>query len=45
MRRFIYHTTRIIEVIADTEDDANKAVEAELHDGETIICSTEEPEE
>ena len=37
MKIFTYHTQRTIEVCADTEQEADQLVQAELHDDETIL--------
>jgi hypothetical protein len=46
MKIFNFHTTRIIEIVAETEEEANYLVQAHLHtsDDETIISCEEQPE-
>lgn len=41
-REFTYHTERTITVVADTEEEAAKKVEAELNDDEIILSVEEE---
>jgi hypothetical protein len=38
MAIYLYRTERSIEIVADSEEEADKLVQAELHRGEVILC-------
>lgn len=42
---FLFHTQRTIEIVADSEEEASKQVQAELHRDETILSMDDPVEE